>query len=168
MKNTILYFPTIIILCGCAQTEKPNIVFDKNKQARVLNFYRALFDSKIINSKNILDSLTLFADNIIEDTAEYVRTPKANLFISPSTYTSFQVFENPKGTINVVAFYLNNKRLNVAEYYKNGQVMCRFSVDEQGQRNGQYECYNENGSYRQTGYYQNNKEIADSLKIFGE
>ena len=168
MKNFILISLTALILSNCGQTKKHNEIIDINKQTQILQFYRTLFASKIINSKYKLDSLTLFADKVIEDTSKYVRTPKANLYISTNTNTSFQVFEKPKGTITAIAFYLNGKRINAAEYYKNGQVMCLFSANEQGKRNGKYECYNENGSYRHIGYYKNDKEIADSLRRFSE
>jgi hypothetical protein len=168
MKNIIIYFLTTLILFSCSQTEKQSKAFDKNKQTQILTFSKALFDRKIIDSKNVLDSLALIADNIMEDTAKYMRTPKANLYISTSTNTCFKIFENPKGIISAIAFYLNGKKLNVAEYYQNGQVMCRFKVDEDGKRNGPYECYQENGTYRHLGYYQNDKEISDSLKRFTE
>lgn len=159
---------TALILSMCSPTDKQNKTFNKNKQNQIVLFSKNLFDRKIINSKNIIDSLTILSDNIITDTAEYTRTPKANLFISTNTNTYFKVYEKPKGTITAIAFYLNSNKINVAEYYKNGQIMCSFNVDEQGKRNGKYECYQENGDFRLVGYYQNDKEITDSLKRFIE
>lgn len=165
MNKTIICV-LIFSVIGCEQTTTTKIDIDENKQARILIFAKSLFSKELMDSKNTLDSLQLLTNRIMEDTTEYVRTPKATLFISNSTNTYFQVFEKPKGTITAIAFYLNDNRFYAAEYFKNGQVMCKFSVSGDGKRNGPYICYNEDGTYRTLGYYKNDKEIADSVKRF--
>ncbi len=100
------------------------------------------------------------------DTAKYSRTPKATLFINNKARTKFRVYENPKGTITAICYYREGKEINVAEYYKNGQAMCLFSVTENGIRDGNYNCYYEDGSLRITGYYKLGKGIKDSTRTF--
>jgi hypothetical protein len=168
MTKTTFFFLITLFLSGCVPTEKPNNEFDTNKFTQLLKFSKALFQTKVIDSKSILDSLAKFSDKILVDTTNYKRTPKANLYISTNAKMYFRVYEKPKGTITAIALFINNKQYNVAEYYANGQVICKFSVKENGKRHGGYECFNENGSYRHYGYYQDNKEILDSLTRFDE
>jgi len=151
------------MLFACDNSKKANDN-DQHRQAKISAFCKDIFNSEKINSKAVLDNIHMLTDKKMTDTADYVREPKATLFISSSTNSHFQVFENPKGKITALAYYLNGKKINIAEYYTNGQVMCKFTTTNEGLRNGHYACYKENGSFRQLGYYLNGKEITDSLK----
>lgn len=153
-------------MLGCGERSKQIDEVYKNKQTQIITFSRTLFSNENIKSKNVLDSLQSLSDKIMEDTSGSLRRPKATLFISESTNTYFRVYENPKGTIRAIGFYLSGEIVNVAEYYKNGQVMCKFSVTDDGKRNGPYTCYFEDGTYRKQGYYTNDAEVADSSRWF--
>lgn len=167
MKHSIIYFLSFIILLSCNQTIKnSDAKFDKDKQIQLSNFAKTLFCKEKINFKETLDTIKTFADIIQTDTAEYVRTPRANLYITTTSKTQFQIFENPKGIITAMAFYKNAKKIYIAEYFKNGQIICKFSVTDDGVREGKYSCYNEDGFCNKIGYYKNNNVIADSTKYF--
>jgi len=165
----IVCLAAITIFSGCCQTnshnEKP---FDEETQSLITNFSKSIFDREIINSMEILDTLTLLSDTIFVDTAKYFRTPKATVFANNVARTYFRVFENPKGTITAIGFYKNNAEINVAEYFDNGQVMCKFKVTVDGVRDGQFRCYYENGDFRTIGYYRNGQEIKDSTIRYEE
>jgi len=151
----------ILVRCG-----ESNNTFDKEAEILTINFSRSIFSREIINSKEILDSLRTLSDTIYTDTSKYFRTPKATIFANNSAKTYFQVFEDPKGTITAMAFFKNKTELNVAEFYKNGQVMCKFSMTFDGVRNGNFFCYNEDGTFRSKGYYKNGTEVLDSSKTY--
>jgi antitoxin component YwqK of YwqJK toxin-antitoxin module len=151
------------VLTGCNGELKP---IDKSERLRIDNFSNYLFQLKKIDSKSVLDSIKILTDFSMKDTAEYKRNPKATLFINEAAQTRFQVFENPKESITAIAYFRQNKMINVAEYYDNGQAMCVFSVNEAGQREGPYECFFEDGSFRIKGFYKNGKEVSDSIERF--
>ena len=46
--------------------------------------------------------------------------------------------------------------------------MCKFNVTNEGIRNGLFYCYKENGEYRHTGYFRNDIQLKDSLKVFND
>ncbi len=167
MKHRIIYFFSFLSLFACNQTIKTSDAkFEQDKQTKLSNFAKALFCKDKINFKETLDSIKILADIIQIDTAQYVRTPKANLYITTTAKTQFQIFENPKGTITAMTFYKNGKKIYVAEYFKNGQIICKFSVTDNGVRDGKYNCYNEDGFCNMTSYYKNNNIVADSTKYF--
>lgn len=167
MKHRIVYFFSFLVLFSCNQTIKTSDTkFDQDKQTQLSNFAKALFCKDKINFKETLDSIKIFSDIIQIDTAKYVRRPKANLYITTIAKAHFQIFENPKGTITAMTFYKNGKKIYVAEYFKNGQIICKFLVTDNGVRNGKYTCYNEDGFSIMTSYYKNNNIISDSTKYF--
>ena len=162
-----LFCLLLFMSVGCKPTTKPkDKPFDKEAETLITNFSKYIFSREIINSREILDTLKTLSDNIFPDTAKYIRTPKATVYANNAARTYFQVFEDPKGTITAIAFYKNKTQINVAEYFDNGQVMCKFSVTDNGLRNGNYFCYYEDGRFRITGFYKNGTEIADSSRIF--
>lgn len=158
----ILFF-ALLILTSCNGELKP---IEKSERLRTDKFSNYLFQQNKINSKSVLDSIKTMTDFSMKDTAEYKRTPNATLFVNKAAQTRFQVFENPKGSITAIAYFRYNKMINVAEYYENGQAMCLFSVTEDGQREGPYECFFEDGSYRIKGFYKNGKEVSDSTNRY--
>jgi antitoxin component YwqK of YwqJK toxin-antitoxin module len=162
-RNIIIFLLTLSFLTGCNDKPKP---LDKSERLKTDNYSNYLFQQKKINSKSVIDSIILITDFSMKDTAEYKRTPKATLFINEKARTKFQVFEDPKETITAIAYFRENKEINIAEYYQNGQVMCLFTSKQDGQREGPYTCYHEDGTLRITGLYKNNKEIKDSTKRF--
>ena len=96
---------------GCGQKSlKDEQNFDKQKQDLITDFSTNLFNKDKINSREVLDSLKLLSNDIYPDTAKYFRTPKATIYSNNSTRTYFQVFEKPKGTITVIAFYKSGKK----------------------------------------------------------
>jgi hypothetical protein len=152
---------------SCSQTNKPyEKPFDKEAQTLTTNFCKSIFSRVKINSKEILDTLHSLSDTIFADTAKFCRTPKATIYANNAARTYFKVFENPKGTITAILFFKNKMKMNVAEYYGNGQVMCKFKVTDDGVRDGNFFCYYEDGKYRVTGYYKKGKEISDSSKTY--
>ena len=159
---------TTLLLTGCSQkskiSEEKNI--DYEMQNIITDFSESIFDKEIINSMEILDYLLVISDTIFEDTAKYYRTPKATIYANNSADTYFQIFENPKDTITVISFYKNKIRINTAEYYDNGQIMCKFKVTKKGIRDGHYYCFYEDGTYRAIGFYKNGEEITDSNKRY--
>jgi len=157
----------LLMLVSCRQTNKPqDKPFDKEAETMIINFSKSIFSREINNSKEILDTLSILSDTIFPDTAKYLRSPKATIYANNATRTYFEVFEDPKGTITAIAFFKNHTLMNVAEYYANGQVMCKFSVSDIGVRDGNYYCFYEDGKFRSTGYYNNGKEILDSSRIY--
>lgn len=167
-KNRLLIIGLLLfIFVGCRPTNKPqDKPSDKEAETLTTNFSKAIFSREIINSKEFLDTLKTLSDTIYADTAKYFRTPKATVYANNAARTYFQVFENPKGTITAIAFFKNQTQMNVAEYFSNGQVMCKFSVTEDGVRDGNYFCFYEDGKCRTTGYYKNGTEIKDSSKTY--
>jgi hypothetical protein len=168
MKKTIILLSIAITVVSCQQTSDTSIAGHKHEQSEILNFSNDLFNRDVINSQNTLDSIKLFCDKVIDDTAHAHRRTGAKLYISSSTSSYFRIYENSKGTISAIGFYTNGIKYNVAEYYDNGQVMCKFRVTESGKRNGRYICYHKDGKTRQVGHYHNDHLIADSLKHFEE
>ena len=157
----------LFIFVSCKETNKPlDKTFDKEAEILTTNFSKSIFSREIINSKEILDTLSTLSDTIYADTAKYFRTPKATIYANNAARTYFQVFENPKGTITAMAFFKNKTEMSVAEYFKNGQVMCKFSVTDDGVRDGNFFCFYEDGKYRSTGYYKNGTEVRDSSKTY--
>ncbi len=155
------------LLLGCAQADKYEGKFlNENAETLTTNFSKSIFSKEIINSKGILNALKTLSDSIYTDTAKYFRTPKATIYANNEAKTYFQIFENPKGTITAIAFYKNKNQINVAEYFENGQVMCKFNMTDDGVRDGSYVCFFEDGKFRIKGYYKNGKEIKDSLRTF--
>ncbi len=157
----------LFIFVSCKETNKPlDKPFDKEAEILTTNFSKSIFSRKIINSKEIFDTLSTLSDTIYADTAKYFRTPKATIYANNAARTYFQVFENPKGTITAMAFFKNKTEMSVAEYFKNGQVMCKFSVTDDGVRDGNFFCFYEDGKFRRTGYYKNGTEVRDSSKRY--
>ncbi len=157
----------LLILVSCSNANNPyEKPFDKEAQTLASNFSKSVFSRDIINSQEILDTLKMLSDTIFSDTATYFRTPKATIYANDAARTYFQVFENPKGTITAMAFFKNKTEMNVGEYFKNGQVMCKFNVTDNGVRDGNFYCYYEDGKFRRTGYYQNGTEISDSSRTY--
>src|SRR6185436_3730933 len=155
-NRQILIGLMFLIIVSCSQTSKPyEKSFDKQAQSSILKYSKSDFNRDIINSLEILDTLKMLSDTICPDTAKYFRTPKATLYANTAARTFFQVFEDPKGTITAMAFFINKTEMNVAEYFKNGQVMCKFNVTDDGVRDGNFYCYYEDGKFRRTGYYKN-------------
>ncbi|MFM2386796.1 MAG: hypothetical protein RL660_1553 [Bacteroidota bacterium] len=155
----------VVTSCNDNQTTK-NKLSDKINETVIANFSKYIFESEVINSKLILDSLKSLSDNIFVDTAKYLRTPKARVFANTNANTHFRVFEQPRGVITAISFYKKNIEINSAEYYNNGQVMCKFNTTTEGVRDGNYYCYEENGKYRMTGYYKKGVEVKDSARNF--
>lgn len=155
----------MLFLTGCHQATTS---LDKSEQLKTDVYSEYLFTLQKIDSRSVLDSIKALTTSSMQDTANYKRKPKANLFINEAGHTWYQVFENPKGTIAVIAYFRENQEINVAEYYKNGQAVCLFSVSEEGMRNGPYQCFYENGTPRIKGFYQNDNEVLDSTKQFEE
>ena len=167
-RNKLLIIGLLLfLLVGCGQRNQPHDKpFDKETETLTTNFSKSIFSREIINSKGILDTLKTLSDTIYADTAKYLRTPKATIYANNAARTYFKVFENPKGTITAMAFFKNKTKISVAEYFKNGQVMCKFSVTDDGVRDGNFFCFYEDGKYRSTGYYKNGTEIRDSSKTY--
>lgn len=162
----LIIYSSILILGSCNSLKKEEIKIDYQLQNQIDDYSKRLYSLKIINSEKVLDTLRTLSDNIMNDTAEYRRTPKATLYANNKAGTYFQVFENPKGTITAIVYFREGTEINVAEYYDNGQTMCLFAVTEDGIRNGYFNCYYENGEPRITGYHEMGKEIKDSTKTF--
>jgi antitoxin component YwqK of YwqJK toxin-antitoxin module len=159
----------LFILVSCGQTNKPqDKLNDKEAEILITNFSKSVFSREIINSEAILDTLKTLSDTIYADTAIYFRKPKATIYANNAARTYFQVFENPKGTISAITFYKNKTRINVSEYFDNGQIMCKFNVTHDGVRDGNFFCFYRNGKFRRTGYYQNGTEIIDSSRTYKE
>ncbi len=167
ISRHILVGLLLLILVNCSRTNKSNEKpLNIETQTLITEFSKSIFSRERIISKEILDTLNILSDTIFADTAKYYRTPKAIIYANNAARTYFQVIEDPKGTINLIAFFNNNIEMNVAEYFDNGQVMCKFNVTDEGVRDGRYFCYYENGKYRRTGYYKKGKEINDSLRSY--
>jgi antitoxin component YwqK of YwqJK toxin-antitoxin module len=168
-QNIIRKILLLVVVClffsNCNFTIKQTPL-NKEKLKIIDGYNRRLFNLTKIDSKQVLDSLERLSDNIFTDTGHYFRTPKATLYINTQAKTKNQVFENPKGTITAIGYYRGEKQINMAEYYSNGQIMCMFTVDEDGVRNGNYYCYYEDGSFRMTGKFSNGNEIRDSFQFF--
>lgn len=157
----------LFIFVSCGETNKPlDKPFDKEAEILTTNFSKSIFSRESINSKEILDTLSTLSDTIYADTAKYFRTPRATIYANNAARTYFQVFENPKGTITAMAFFKNRTEMSVAEYFKNGRVLCKFSVTDDGVRDGKFFCFYEDGKYRSTGYYKNGVEVRDSSKTY--
>lgn len=91
---------------------------------------------------------------------------KGTVFINDSSDSKYLIYKSTDETIDAIIYYKRGNRNNVAEYYPNGQVICRFSVTEDGIRNGKYYCFDDKGNITFQGFYINGKDIADSARSF--
>lgn len=149
----------VMILSSCNNTHSTNI--NKEKQKVINDYNKYIFSLKTINSKDIIDSLIKLSDTVFTDTATYFRTPKATLYVNTKAGTINRVFENPKGTITAIMYIREGKEIYVAEYFRNGLVMCQFSVTDSGIRQGPDTCYYHDGKIRFTGYYKDNHQVKE-------
>jgi len=164
--NRLYLFALALFITGCNMVT--NHQSGKERLKAINDYNKYIFGLKVIDSKSILDSLSKLSDNILTDTATYVRTPKATLFVNNKAGTVDQIFEDPKGTITAMSYKREGKRIYAAEYYDNGLVMCKFNVTDNGIRQGNDTCYYENGTLRHTGFYKDNSEVLDSSKDYPE
>ncbi len=155
----ILSLLYLIILTSCNNIPTKGI--NKEKQKIINDYNKYIFSLKTINSKSIIDSLYSLSDTVFTDTATYVRTPKATLYVNTEAGTINRVYENPKGTITAIMYIRENKEIYVAEYFSNGLVMCQFSVTDSGVRQGPDTCYYHDGKLRFTGYYKDNQQVKE-------
>lgn len=161
MMKCLKYIDFILIgvlFVSCNNATNKRITVNKEKQDVINNYNKYVFSLTKIESKNILDSLKILSDTIFTDTANYYRTPKATLYINNEARTIDQIFEDPKGVITVMRYCKEGKEIYIQEYYTNGQVKCKFSVTNNGVRNGDFTCFYENGNIRKSGVFENGRQ----------
>ena len=161
IKIILAFLPILFLGCGEEEIKNKNLF---NTDIININVSKSIFSKELIASREILDTLKNISDSIIIDSVKHYNAVKSTIYKNRKGRTYFIVLENPVGTITYLALKRDSVYLNCAEYFGNGQIMCKFSVTEEGIREGKFKCFNKNGDCIRTGYFRNGKEIKDSTK----
>ncbi len=109
-----------------------------------------------------------FLDSIErESDSSYVKTyprkdlVKALYFISRKNNTLTQVLQDTAGKLRQVITEKNNRRSYFAEYYPNGQIVSKHSLDSFGQLHGFFEEYYETGIIKRSGQYSHDIQTGE-------
>ena len=141
-----------LLIFGC----KPTV--DIEKQEAITDLSAQLFQKKTIDFLETLDLIKAHTD--LKTTDSLTRIDN---YINTSANIFFEVNESPNGIIKYMSYYVNNKEIYVAEYYDNGQIMCKFNTSKEGIRNGPFACYHKNGKPRILGKFKNNEKIGKEI-----
>ncbi|MEO8772359.1 MAG: hypothetical protein ABI402_19830 [Ferruginibacter sp.] len=103
----------------------------------------------------MLDSIRDHSDSTY--TKPYKRTDfvTAEYFISKKDSTITQVMRDSAKNIRQVVVEKNKRRIYVAEFYPNGQLMFKNNLDDYGQFNGESKGFYETGILKRAGVYKN-------------
>ena len=140
--RTLSLIIIIVSLCNCHNNSY------KEKNSTSNQYYKYLFSLKKITSNSILDTLNKISDTVLQDASVDSGSRKGTLYVSTLNDAKYLVYEYAAGSISAIIYYKGQKRINAAEYYPNGQIICNFPVTVDGIRNGVYSCFHENGKTR--------------------
>jgi antitoxin component YwqK of YwqJK toxin-antitoxin module len=163
----LFLLPLFLTLFGCHDSSDKNFVQTTNKKAsNIIGFDKYLFSFNKINSSAILDTLEKMSDTILFNTSIKPNTREGTIYVNNEADTKYVIYEYSKESISAIGYFRNDNNINTVEYYPNGQVMCKFSVLEDGIRDGHYACFEENGIVRSSGFYANRREVKDSARLY--
>lgn len=143
MKNfiTFVFFVNVCFLFGCQHrqtTQQPKLTVDIT----------------------MLDSIRDHSDSTY--TKPYKRTDfvTAEYFISKKDSTITQVMKDSAKHIRQVVIEKNKRRIYIAEFYSNGQLMFKNELDDYGQFNGESKEFYETGILKRAGVYKSGFHIG--------
>ncbi len=166
MRLLLLSF-LLLTLFGCHDNSDRDFVETTNKEASsIVGFDKYLFSLNEINSSAILDTLEKMSDTILFNTPIKPDSREGTIYVNREANAKYVIYEYSKGSISGISYLRNDKDINTVEYYPNGQAMCKFSVLEDGTRDGHYDCFEENGIKSSSGFYANGRKVKDSSRFY--
>ena len=155
--------------CNCTNNSIKNTPLSKTEIHKPLSeFNKYIFTLKKIDSKRLLDTLREISDTVLKNTALDSVSRKGDLYIDLINDTKFLIYKSSEGVISAIIYCKGAKIVTATEYYPNGQVICKFSTNKDGIRDGPYCCYKEDGEIRSSGFYLNGTENRDSARYFDD
>lgn len=149
---------------GCNKEDK-KVKLELEKE-KISKFRIEIFNQEKIDSRKILSDIIPMSDSISENKFSKNNTSREKIYFTGIKNGQLRFFENPKRIISAIGYYENGVEVIKMEYFNNGQAKCRFSLTDDGIKNGPYFCFKENGQIWLSGYFDKGLSIQDSLKKY--
>jgi antitoxin component YwqK of YwqJK toxin-antitoxin module len=155
----------LVLTISCTSSEyRPVRSVNVVKQLQIDAFSDSLYSLTQLDLRAALTAIEGLSDTI------YLRSykepnPEIPTYANTAAHTYFEVLLNDQDLPRAITYYRNGQEINGAEYYPNGQVICQHPSAVDGKRNGRYTCFHESGEVNKIGFYRNNVDVRDSVRV---
>jgi len=108
---------------------------------------------KITADTALLDSVKKASDSAYSKPYYTRDFAMAEYLVNKKDSTTAQIMKDKDSVIQQVIITKNKNRIYFAQYYSNGQLMAKYSLDKFGQYDGYSEEYYESGIIKSSGMY---------------